>query len=224
VTLDEIKEDYKDDRDLSTVISWLTTGNIPDSISYRKNTAQVCHYWQNINLLKFQDGVLYRKWIEPNDRSKDHEQIVVPGSLVERILYTYHDNSCHSGFETALEFCRRKFYFYKMKREFKMYCDACIVCARNKQPQKVLVAPLKPIVYHRFNQCISIDFNEPSKKRTKKGHVALLCIVDMYSNYVVCKPTKSTDSSEVIKIIMREWILKFGAPSNILHDMGSHFT
>ena len=224
VTLDEIKEDYKDDRDLSTVISWLTAGNIPDKVSYRKNTARLCHYWKNINLLKFDDGVLYRKWIEPNDRSKDRELIVVPGSLVERILYTYHNNSCHSGLQTALELCRRKFFFYKMKRDFKMFCQACITCARNKQSQAVLRAPLRPIVYTRFNQCISVDFNEPSKLRNKNGYVALLTIVDMYSNYVVVKPTKTTTSSEAIKIILREWVYKYGAPSNILHDRGSHFT
>ena len=224
VTLGEIKSEYQNDRDLATVIEWLETGTVPENISYRKNPAQICHYWQNINLLKFQDGVLYRKWIVPSDRTKDHDQIVVPGSLIERTLYTYHDASCHSGVETALELCRRKFYFYKMKREFKLYCNACIVCAKNKQPQAFKRAPLKPIVYSNFNQCISVDFNEPSKMRTKRGHVALLTIVDMYSNYLVCKPVKSTSSEEAIKIIINEWVLKFGAPTNILHDLGSHFT
>ena len=111
-----------------------------------------------------------------------------------------------------------------MKREFKMYCGACVVCARHKQSQGFLKAPLKSIVYTEFNQCISVDFNEPSKTKTKRGNVSLLTIVDMYSNYLVCKPVKSTGSEEAIGIAINEWILKFGAPRNILHDLGSHFT
>ena len=224
VTLDEIREEYANDRDLSVVVEWMKTGNVPEKLSYRKNTAQLCNYWQNINLLSFKNGILYRKWVDPSDGTKDCDLIVMPGTLIERILYMYHNNSGHSGVETALELCRRKFYFYKIKREFKMYCGACVVCARNKQSQGFLKAPLKPIVYTEFNQCISVDFNEPSKTKTKRGNVALLTIVDMYSNYLVCKPVKSTGSEEAIGIAINEWILKFGAPRNILHDLGSHFT
>lgn len=224
VTTQEIRDAYKDDHELSTVIEWMVSGNFPNSVSYRKHSAQICHYWTNHNLLRLEKGILYRRWIEPNDRIKDRDLIVVPSTLVERVIFVAHKNSCHGGVETALELCKRKFYFYKMKREFRLFCEACITCARNKQPQAFLRAPLKPIVYTRFNQCISIDFNEPSKRKTKRGHVALLTIVDMYSNYLVCKPVKSTDSSEAIKLVISEWILKFGAPCNILHDLGTHFT
>ena len=223
VTIQEIKEEYQYDRNLSTVIEWLQSGNVPDSISYRKVPAQLCHYWQHYNLLKFENGILYRKWVDPNDRSKDHDQIVVPCTLIERILYTYHDASCHGGVETALELCRRKFY-YKMKKEYKLYCSACVTCAKSKQAQKISVAPLKPIVYSHFGQCISIDYNEPSKKPTKRGHTALLTIVDMYSNYLVCVPVKSTGTEEAIRIIINEWILKYGCPLSILHDLGASFT
>ena len=120
VTLDEIRQEYTHDRDLSTVIEWLRSGDVPENVSYRKHTAKLCNLFQNLNLLKFQDGILYRKWIEKNDRMKDHYQIVIPSTLIERILYMHHDKSFHSGVETALELCRRKFYFYKMKQEFKL--------------------------------------------------------------------------------------------------------
>ncbi len=69
-----------------------------------------------------------------------------------------------------------------------------------------------------------MDWNEPSKIRNKNGYVGLLVIVCNYSNYMVVKPTKTTGSAEAIKIILREWVYKFGAPGNILHDRGSHFT
>ena len=224
VTIEEIKEDYKHDKILSEVIGWLETGNIPDKVEYGNKPAELCHYWQCANLLKWKNGILYRTWINPNDRKQDVEAIVVPCTLIERVLHTYHDGNCHAGPDTALEACRRKFYFYKQSKNFKMYCEACVTCARSKQPHSFKRAEMRPIFYSHFGQCVAIDYLEPSKTPTKRGHTALLTMVDMYSNYVVCKPVKSTGTEEAIKMIINEWILKFGVMSSLMHDLGPSFT
>ena len=151
---------------------------------------------------------------------------MIPCTLVERILYTYHDTiaNCHGGVDATLEKCRRKFYFYKMKNEFKLYIAACLTCNRNKQPTAFLKAPLKPIVYSEFGQAIAIDHLEPSKKATARGVVAMLTIVDMYSNYLVCVPVKSLNTDISIKVVLEHWLLKHGMPEVILHDLGKAFT
>ena len=45
------------------------------------------------------------------DRANYKELIVVLSTLVDRIMFTYHNGNCHAGTETTLESCRRKFYF-----------------------------------------------------------------------------------------------------------------
>ena len=224
VTMEEIKKESKDDRVLAQVITWLESGEAPTRVDYRNQPAELCHYRQYLDLISIKDGVLYRRWIDPKDRSKDRDLIVVPKVLMERIMYMHHNGNCHAGAATALAHCRRKFYFYKQSRQFKLYCDACITCARAKQPHSYKKAPLKPIVYHHFGQCIAIDYLEPSKQPTKRGHTALLTIVDMFTNYLVCYPVRSTGSEEAIRVIIKEWILKFGVPANLMHDLGSSFT
>ena len=224
VTLEEIKEEYNDDGILSEVISWLEAGEAPPDINYRRKPAELCHFRQYFDLLLWKDGVLYRRWVDPKDRSKDRDLIVVPRVLIERTLYSFHNGNCHAGADTALAHCRRTFYFYKQSKQFKLYCEACITCARSKQPHSFKRAPLKPIVYSQFGNCLAIDYLEPSKSPTRRGHTALLTMVDMFTNYLVCIPVKSTGSEEAIKVIINEWILKFGVPSSIMHDLGSSFT
>ena len=226
ITIEEIKAEYANDKILSEVIQWIKEKKKPNQISYTTKPAELCHYYKKYDLLKLKDDILYRKYIYPNDRTKDHEMIVVPCTLIERIVYTYHDTlaSCHSGLDVSLEQCKKKFYFYKMANEFRLYIAACLTCNRNKQPSAYLKAPLKPIVYSQFGQGIAIDHLEPSKKATPRGTIALLTIVDMYSNYLVCVPVRSINTEESIKVVMHHWILKHGFPEAILHDLGKSFT
>ena len=127
---------------------------------------------------------MYRTWVYPNDRTRDTETIVVPCTLIERVLRMYHDGNCHAGPETALEACRRKFYFYKQSKHFKMYCDACVTCARSKQPHNFKRAEMKPIFYSEFGQCVAIDYLEPSKTPTRGDILRCsrwwICIVIMW--------------------------------------------
>ena len=226
VTTEEIKAEYTNDKILSTVIGWLKNDDKPNELNHRNKPDELCHYWKDFNLLKLKDGILYRKWINPNDRANDTQIIVVPCTLVERILYSYHNTlaNCHSGVDTSLEQCSRKFYFYKMKYEFKLYISACLTCNRNKQPKTFLKAPLRPIIYSYFGQAIAIDHLEPSKTATARGVIALLTIVDAFSNYLVCVPVKSTSTEESIKAVIEHWILKHGFPEAVQHDLGSGFT
>ena len=226
VTIKEIRLQYSNDKILSEVIRWISEKDKPTKISYRNKPAELCHYFNSYDLLRLKDGILYRKYVNPNDRTKDRDLIVVPCTLIERIVYSYHDTvaNCHSGPDVSLEQCRRQFYFYKMANEFRLYIAACLTCNRNKQAAATLRAPLKPIVYSHFGQGIAIDHLEPSKKATSRGIVALLTIVDMYSNYLVCVPVRSMNTEESIKVVINHWILKHGYPEAILHDLGSAFT
>ncbi len=224
VSLNEIKEEYKHDKILSEVINWLETANPPATIEYRKKPAELCHFRQYFDLLLWKNGVLYRKWVNPADRSNENYLIVVPRSLVERVIYSYHDGHNHPGAINSLELCRRKFYFWQQSKQFKMYCDACLVCSKSKQPHKFRKAPLRPLIFHHFNQCLAVDYLEPSKKATRSGHTAILTMVDMHSNYLVTKSMKSTGTNELISAILNTWVMKYGPPGNLIHDLGPSFS
>ena len=225
VSTAEIKSEYSKDSVLSKVIDWVKAGNKPTQFNHRSEPPELSHYWKDFDLLHFKKGILYRKWRDPI-LDEDRDLIIVPCTLVERILYSFHDTiaTSHAGIEACIDRCTQKFYFYKLKSEFELYIKCCLKCARTKQPKAYLRAPMKPVVYSDFGQSISIDHLEGSKTPTASGNVALLTICDAFTNYLVCVPVKSTDTETSIKVILEHWILKFGVPETVTHDLGSGFT
>ena len=203
VTKTDIRREYLNDTVLSTVIQWLKNGNKPVKLNHRGEPSELCHYWRCFELLQYKDGVLYRKWLNPKT-GKYRDLIVIPCTLVERILYTCHDTmaTCHAGAAACVDQCLRKYYFYKLKKEFKLYIASCLQCARAKQPQKYNRAAMRPNIYTEFNQAVAIDHLIPNRKSNSRGIVAILTMVDMYSNYLVCIPVKSTDTNESIKAVL----------------------
>ena len=119
VTTDDIKREYSNDRVLSEVINWVKNGSRPEDLDHRSAPKELTHYWKNFNLLTIKDDILYREWVDPVAKTRQ-PLIVVPCTLVERILYTFHDTlaTCHAGVAACVERCMKQFYFFKLKYEF----------------------------------------------------------------------------------------------------------
>ena len=224
VSINDIRDGYKTDRVLSEVISWLSNGTKPQKMNFRSTAAELSHYFKKYEMLQLDSGILKIKVFKQGKKITSHLAVVTPSDLIERVMHTYHDNNNHCGTDIGLTQCKRQFYFYKMNKEFELYTAACVTCLRNKRPKKHLRAPLKPIVYSHFGQGIAFDHLEPSKKHTARRNVALFTIVDLFSNFLVCVPVKSTDTDHTIRALMHHWILKHGIPEVVQHDRGSSFT
>ena len=225
VTTSDVKTQYKNDKILLEVISWIKSGKRPKQLNPRKYHEELHHYWSNFNLLRIKNDLLQIKRVDPNDKKKNYYASILPYTLIERVLYMYHNTigNCHSGVDNTLDQCKRKFYFYNIKKETKLYVAACLTCQKSKPTKKYLKAPLLPQIYSHWGQCLQIDHLEVSKKKTPRGNVALLTMCDMYSSYLVCVPVKSTKADVTIRTIIEHWITKFGVPDQISHDLGSGF-
>jgi transposase InsO family protein len=225
ITLYDIREEYRNDKILMEVMDWVNTSKKPNTIDSRSSHRETFHYWKNFNLLTVRDGILYMKRINVNTK-KYHKVIVLPFTLIQRALYSYHNtiSNCHPGVENSYDICSKKFYFYKMRKEFEMWINACLVCNKTKQTKAFRRAPLRPITYNHPFQAISIDHLEVSKTPTPRGNRALLTITDMFSSYLVCVPVKSTKTEVTVQKILEHWVLRFGLFNTIHHDLGSGFT
>ena len=224
VTLEEIREGYKRDETLSILKTWVENGKTPDDFKPSHCTREQVHYHNSFELISLENDILYRTWVDPQDRCRDRKLMIIPHHLVERILYTCHDKNGHMGFDISLDTARRTFYFYHMRKNFKLYCEACLTCARSKQPHSFGKAPLKPSVYTQFGDCIAIDHLERSKTGNARGYKAILTITDLHTNYILAKPVKSTSAEETLKILINDWIARCGVPRKILTDRGTGFT
>ena len=225
VTYDEIREETENDITLSKVKNWLLAGAKPEKLPGRNCTRELQHYYTKFELLTLKDGLIWYTSMNKNKPSESKKVVVVPYSLTERLLYSYHDSlqNAHSGVEISLATCQERYYYYKMKKDFKLYIAACLICNRNKQPKAYLRAKLKSVVYHNFNDAICIDHLEPSKTATQRRNTALLTIVDCATNYTVCVPVKSQSAPETVKKLIEAWVCRFGVPLAVHTDRHANF-
>ena len=199
----------------------------PKSIQNMLPPKELVSLWKSFRLLTFKDGILYRKWtaIKPPFREKD--LIVIPYELQERLLKYYHWGilSVHAGVEACWYNCSKHFWWSGMKKEFKLFIAACVKCQRIKQPRAYLRAPLQTMVYTNFNDMLAIDHIVPStKKKSENGYRYVLCMVDAFTNFLVCIPVKTQTAEETIRNVIQHWILKHGMPLRLMSDRAAGFS
>ena len=227
VTLEDIRQGTEKDPVLQLISKWVEEGVKPKSIQNMLPPKELVSLWKSFRLLTFKDGILYRKWtaIKPPFREKD--LIVIPYELQERLLKYYHWGilSVHAGVEACWYNCSKHFWWSGMKKEFKLFIAACVKCQRIKQPRAYLRAPLQTMVYTNFNDMLAIDHIVPStKKKSENGYRYVLCMVDAFTNFLVCIPVKTQTAEETIRNVIQHWILKHGMPLRLMSDRAAGFS
>lgn len=162
-----------------------------------------------------------RKWICPKSPEETRDLIIIPESMVETIMSLHHSSifSTHPGVANCVNNCLRTTYWPGMKKDIKMYIEACENCGQNKHPQAYLKSGLKHIIFHKFNDAIVIDHIVPSSQlTTPRGFRYILTITDHWSGLLVAIPVKSQTAEENIKSIFRSWVLVHGMPRELICD------
>ena len=223
----DILEHQGKDIVIKEVMKWVLQRSKPTSFQAHQSPQELVTFWKSFNLLEVKDGILCRKWFQPNAPGDDTRLLVIPLSLQTRVLQLFHDSNemMHAGVDTCLNRCRQLYWWPQMKTDFQLYIAACIKCNSIKQPKKYLKAPLKCILYSHFNQAVCIDHIVPEMSgSTPRNNRYILTIVDMYTGYIMALPTKTQKSSETIQLILKNWVFTFGLFQELLHDNAPGFS
>lgn len=89
------------------------------------------------NMLKVKDGILFKWYVQKNQCGR-YLQFIVPQTLREE-LKQCHDSiiSGHLGLKKTHEKTMKRFYWFFMKTDVRLYLRSCYVCAAEKTPQKL---------------------------------------------------------------------------------------
>ena len=153
------------------------------------------------------------------------EQIVVPTTLREKLLYFSHypATSGHPGGTRLFHTLRQRFYWPNMSIDSYLTVRMCPDCAkariklRKHNSEMKTFPPSGPLEY------IAIDILG-ELPRTPRGNRYLLLMMDRYSNLTGTVPLKRITAETVAQAFISNWVFVYGAPVTLLSDIGGQFT
>ena len=150
-------------------------------------------------------------------------QWVVPRGLRRQIVQEAHDKSGHFGVEKTLTKINERFWFPGMSKYVTKYITSCVPCLYKKlssgQKERYLHPIQKePIMFHT----VHVDHLGPFK-RTRRGNMHLIVLVDGFTKFTMLRPTKSTKTKNVLSLL-KEAMSIYECPHRIITDKGTAFT
>jgi hypothetical protein len=165
-------------------------------------------------------------WCKGNDGV--HRAYVPQGQGIrDEVIAAFHDREIagHFGVRKTLKAVQRGFYWPKMDQDVQRYVSSCDSCQRNKplvgRPQGVHT-PL-PIASKPW-ESVSMDF-VTALPCSKKGHDAVLVVVDRFTKMVKFIPTMKTVTAEgAARLFFDNVFRMMGMPKEIISDRDPRFT
>ena len=176
--------------------------------------------WAQFELLLLQKGVLYIKSAAHTTQAK--LRMVVPKQLVEQALVEVHDGvaGTHLGRMRSLIKIKARFRRPKTTKEVHCYCDRCLTCAKCK-PRAKPRAPLWSFTSGNPMQRIHIHIVAPLP-RSRRGNRYILTVYSFTNRAEVFAMSKQRASTSA-KVLVRNWICRFGVPDSIHSDNSRNF-
>lgn len=191
--------------------------NLIISQSTDKKIQELCDKLEKTEDSQFElrNGILYRK--------RTRLLFYVPSSMEKNVLFRYHDEFGHLGFDKTRENIVQNYWFPNLTEKIKIHIQNCLKCIAFSPPAGCKEGFVHSIPKGKvpFN-VIHIDYYGPVDKTQKiKQHV--LVVVDAFTKYVKLYATRGTTSTETIRFLT-DYFINFSRPNIIISDRGTCFT
>jgi hypothetical protein len=148
-------------------------------------------------------------------------RLCVPAAMVPTILRKHHESpleGAHSSTERMWQSLKNLFFWPRMKKDIKRFCESCDVCQKTKprnfsnfgflKPNNISGAPCEPV---------SLDLIGPLP--ASEGYTAILVVVDRLSKHAQFLPTVFELNTEGFAyLFVRHVVCRFGLPRSIYAD------
>ena len=184
-------------------------------------------YWSRWDELSIKDGILYKKWFQRDGSRPNLLTIIALAGRKE--IFSQFDLIETGGGQLAAEKMlarlRRRYWWPTMRTDIETKVQGCLSRAVQMSEMKTTkraqdLAPFDPGI--RFS-AVAVDILGPVTMATSSKAKQVLVLTDLFTMYSIAVPLVTTDSADVAREIVENWVLKFGAP-NVLHtDQGKRF-
>ena len=140
------------------------------------------------------------------------------------ILAMCHSSTCGGHIatrKTADKILQSGFYWPSIFKDAHRFYTECLQCQAAINISKRDEMPMQPILEVEIFDLWGIDFMGPFPPSDGKEYI--LVAVDYVFKWVEAIPTKTNDHLEVPRVITRCIFARYGCPTAIISDGGSHF-
>jgi transposase InsO family protein len=172
------------------------------------------------------NNILY-KLVTPSSHSKKKiEVIYLPSSMTKCLLQACHDDpmtGAHFSFERTYNKIKHLYWWPHMKFTIKSYIASCVLCKQYNISRHKKYGYLRPITPPEGPfVMIGIDYCGPLA-RTPRENQYVLVITDYFTRHVTAIALPNCTAETTAQALFNEYFCKYGVPSVILSDQGSHF-
>ncbi|KAL2103890.1 hypothetical protein ACEWY4_000758 [Coilia grayii] len=181
------------------------------------------------DIMDMQDKAsLEEKWFWIENAAKLHDdklwrhgdKVVAPEVLLNHLATQIHSLG-HVGVEKMKYRFSQVWWNSKFTATAKDVVKRCATCLRNNDSNKVKLPMLKTPAPPGPFRHLQVDY---ITLPPCKGYKDVLVIVDKFSRWIEAAPTKRGTAQHTAKVLVKDFIPRYGLPDQICSDQGSHFT
>ncbi|KAL1276634.1 hypothetical protein QQF64_036257 [Cirrhinus molitorella] len=131
----------------------------------------------------------------------------------EKVLSSVHDQMGHQGVERTVGLLKQRCYWVGMYDAVEKWVKTCQRCVLAKMPQPKIQASWTPFLASQPLEVVAMDFTtlEPALD----GRENILVVTDVFTKFSQAFPTRDQKADTTAKILLKEWLLKYGVPQHL---------
>ncbi|CAF1281573.1 unnamed protein product [Rotaria magnacalcarata] len=173
-----------------------------------------------------EDNILYKIISFEKSSNQKFKVVYLPSSMIHSLLQACHDDpisGSHFSTDRMYYKIRNQFWWPRMRTIIQRYVKNCRLCiqfnlSRNKKHGHLRSIPLPEGPF----ALIGMDYCGPLP-RTPRENQYVLVITDYFTRYITAVALPNCTAETTAEALFNEYFCKFGIPSVILSDRGSHF-
>ena len=224
LTSEEFRKEQWKDPECQPLLNYLVNEELPDQWEEAK-TILVRVERLGVN----KEGVLCKFDDTKKKKGKGmagvKSRIVVPASLVHRVLYLLHDDILcggHVGITALNTKVVERFYWKNLYIDIVEYVRACERCALRKRAPHF---KSKAKSWDRPDypwQVVQTDFIGPLRK-SKDGYLYILTFIDLLTGWPEAFPTKNSTAATAATVFLQQIVCRYGKIQQLNSDRGPSY-